>query len=147
MENIRYGNPGAGDEEVKKAVEVAGIRDFIESLPDRYNSQINELGKNLSEGQKQRISIARALLKKPDILILDEPTSSLDSISEKSIFEVLPETLKDRTLFIVAHRLATTRIAHTILVLDKGALVDSGTHDELLSRCPLYREMVENQRL
>jgi ABC-type bacteriocin/lantibiotic exporter with double-glycine peptidase domain len=130
-----------------KAPEAAGIREFIESLPHGYGTKVEELGKNLSEGQKQRISIARALLKKPDIVILDEPTSALDSVTEKSIVEMLPGALHARTLIIVAHRLATARIADVVLVLHGGELVDQGSHDELLGRCALYRAMVESQGL
>jgi len=145
LENIRYGNRLAGDDEVKEAASTAGIGGFIESLPHGFGTKVEELGKNFSEGQKQRISIARVLLKKPDIVILDEPTSALDGITEKSIVEALPGALRDKTLIIVAHRVATAMAADTVLVLREGELVDRGGHGELLERCALYRDMVGSQ--
>ena len=108
---------------------------------------MGEKGVNLSEGQKQRLSIARALVKSPDVLILDEPTSALDSITERSIWETLPATVRGRTLFVVAHRLSTAQSADRILLLADSRLAASGTHGELLATSDLYRTLVANQRI
>ena len=108
-DNLRYGDPEASDEEVEKAARAAGIHDFIASLPQGYQALVGERGVNLSEGQKQRLAIARALVKDPDILVLDEPTSALDSQTEASIFATLPKLVRGKTLFIIAHRLSTIR--------------------------------------
>lgn len=146
-ENLLYGNPGASDEEMKTAAQTAGIHDFIVGMPQGYQSQINERGVNLSEGQKQRFAIARALIKNPDILILDEPTSALDSLTERSILDVLPEKIKGKTLFIIAHRLATIQNSDRILLLNEKRLVAIGTHSELYQGNPYYQELVNNQQV
>ncbi len=147
MENLRYGNPEADEEEIIGAAKVAGIHDFIMSLPEGYQTQIGEQGVRLSEGQKQRLSIARALIKSPDILILDEPTSALDSVTERSIFDALPGAIRNKTLFVVAHRLATIQDSDRILLLNDHRLVAVGTHRSLLESSDLYREMVHRQQI
>ena len=146
-ENLRYGNPGASREQVEQAARVAGIHDFVASLPEGYDAPVGERGVKLSEGQKQRMAIARALIKNPDILILDEPTSALDSIVERSIFDALPALVRDKTLFIVAHRLSTVQNADRILLLNEKRLVAVGTHQELLSRNEYYQLLVANQQI
>ena len=146
-ENLRYGNPGASEEQVVRAAQVAGIHDFIASLPQGYESPVGERGVNLSEGQKQRLALARALIKDPDILVLDEPTSALDSNVERSIFAALPALVQGKTLFIVAHRLSTIQDADRILLLNQKRLVAVGTHRELLERSDYYRSLVANQQV
>ena len=146
-ENLVYGHPQASQAEVEKACRAAGIHDFIMSLPKGYQAKIDERGVNLSEGQKQRLSIARALIKDPDILILDEPTAALDSIIERSIFESLPQFIQGKTLIVVAHRLATIQDSDLILVLKDKKLVGMGTHRQLLEENAFYRELVANQQV
>jgi ABC-type multidrug transport system fused ATPase/permease subunit len=147
LENLRYGNPRASQAQVEHAAKVAGIHVFIIGLSKGYNSRVGERGVNFSEGQKQRLSIARALIKDPDILILDEPTSSLDSLVEKSIFDALPSFVKSKTLFIVAHRLATVQHSDRILLLNENKLVAVGTHQTLLAENEFYQSMVKNQQV
>jgi ABC-type multidrug transport system fused ATPase/permease subunit len=146
IENLRYGNPGASEENIFRAAKVAGIHDFIRSLPDGYESKLGERGVNLSEGQKQRLSIARALIKDPDILILDEPTSALDSLTEKSIFQSLPGIVQNKTLFVVAHRFSTIRDSDRILLMNENRLVAIGTHRSLLESNDYYRSLVSYQQ-
>jgi subfamily B ATP-binding cassette protein MsbA len=146
MENLRYGNPDASEEKIFRAAKVAGIHDFICSLPEGYESEIGERGVNLSEGQKQRLSIARALIKDPDILILDEPTSALDSLTEKSIFQSLPEIVRNKTLFVVAHRFSTIRDSDRILLMNENRLVATGKHESLLETNDYYRSLVSYQQ-
>ena len=147
MDNLRYGNPEASEEEVVRAARAAGINDFIASLPAGYETQIGENGINLSEGQKQRLSIARALVKNPDILVFDEPTSALDSLAEKSIFHSLPALVGDKTLFVVAYRLSTIRDSDRILLLNESRLVAIGTHQSLMETNDYYRSVVAYQQM
>ena len=147
MDNLRYGNSEASEEEVVRAARAAGIHDFIASLPAGYETQIGENGINLSEGQKQRLSIARALVKDPDILVFDEPTSALDSLAEKSIFHSLPALVGDKTLFVVAYRLTTIRDSDRILLLNESRLVAIGTHQSLMETNDYYRSVVAYQQM
>lgn len=130
-ENIAYGKPNATDEEITKAAEQANALSFIHNFPDGLNTLVGERGVKLSGGQKQRIAIARAILRNPKILILDEATSALDSENEKLVNEALDKLMHNRTAFIIAHRLSTIRKADTILVINKGKIVEQGTHEEL----------------
>lgn len=147
MENLRYGNPEANEEQVMQATKAAGIHEFIQSLPAGYKTGIGEKGVNLSEGQKQRLSIARALVKNPDILVLDEPTSALDSMTEKSIFSMLPSLIRDKTLFVAAHRLSTIKNSDSILLLNENRLIAVGTHQSLLETNEYYRSLVAFQQI
>jgi ATP-binding cassette subfamily B protein len=147
MENLRYGNPEASEEQIVEAAKTAGIHDFIAGLPEGYEAEVGEKGVRLSEGQKQRLSIARALIKNPDILVLDEPTSALDSMVERSIFDALPELVQDKTLFVVAHRLATVQNSDRILLLNEHRLIAMGTHQTLMESNEFYRAMVANQQI
>jgi ATP-binding cassette subfamily B protein len=134
FENIAYGNPNATREEVIEAARLAHVHEFIEELPKSYHTLVGERGIKLSGGQRQRIAIARAMLKKSKILILDEATSALDSESEKYIQEGLLELMKDKTALVIAHRLSTIKHLDRIVVLDKGKVVQDGTHDELVAK-------------
>jgi len=145
MENLRYGNPDAHEQDVFRSARASGIHDFICELKAGYESQIGERGVNLSEGQKQRLSIARALVKNPDILVLDEPTSALDSLMEKSIFQSLPSLVRDKTLFVVAHRLSTIKDSDRIFLLNENRLMAVGTHPSLLETNDYYRSLVAYQ--
>jgi ABC-type multidrug transport system fused ATPase/permease subunit len=144
-DNLRYGDPEASDEDLQQAARIAGIHDFIASLPLGYQAPVGEGGVNFSEGQKQRLAIARALAKDPDIVVLDEPTSALDSQTEASIFATLPEFLSGKTLFIIAHRLSTIRNADRILCFNDKGLAGAGTHDELREKCPYFQEFLHSQ--
>lgn len=141
MDNIRYGRPEATDEEVIKAAKYANAHEFIMSFPDGYDTDIGQRGVKLSGGQKQRLSIARVFLKNPPILIFDEATSALDNESEKVVQESLEELAKNRTTFVIAHRLTTIRNAQKILVLTEEGIAESGTHDELLEKKGIYESL------
>lgn len=132
-DNIAYGKPGASDAEIAEAARKANALQFIESFPDQFNTLVGERGIQLSGGQRQRIAIARAILKNPAVLILDEATSSLDSESEQLVQEALDTLMQGRTSLVIAHRLSTIRNADRILVLDKGQVVESGTHQQLIA--------------
>jgi subfamily B ATP-binding cassette protein MsbA len=138
LDNIRYGNPEADEAAVMEAGKAAHAHEFITGLPDGYQTVVGEKGVNLSGGQRQRIAIARAILKNPRILLLDEATSSLDTESERLVQDALERLMKGRTTFVVAHRLSTIQRADCILVLDKGKLVEEGTHVQLMERKGLY---------
>ncbi len=142
-ENIAYARPGASDAEVEEAARRAQASDFIERLPDGYETRVGERGLTLSGGQRQRLAIARALLADPRILILDDATSSVDASTEHQIKEALREVMTGRTTFVIAHRLSTISLADEIVVLEEGRLIAHGTHDELLEDSELYREIVE----
>jgi len=144
MDNLRYGDPKAGEEAVIRASRTAGIHEFIGGLPEGYDTEIGENGVYLSEGQKQRLSIARALVKDPDILIFDEPTSALDGVTEASLVASLPAQLQNKTLFVVSSRLPVIQEAHLVLLLNKSRLVAVGTHQELFETNAFYRSLLNN---
>ncbi len=144
-ENIRYGRLDATRDEIIAAAQNANAHDFITRLPKGYDTEIGERGAQLSGGERQRIAVARAFLKDAPILILDEPTSSIDSKTEAVILDALDKLMLGRTTFIVAHRLSTIRNAEKILVIERGALVEHGTHDELLTRGGLYKQLHDMQ--
>ena len=144
--NIAYGKPGAGKDAIVAAAKAASIHDFIESLPDGYNSMVGERGLKLSGGEKQRVAIARTLLKDPAILIFDEATSALDSKAEQAIQAQLKDIAKNRTTLVIAHRLSTVADAQQILVLDHGRIVERGTHPQLLVLDGLYAQMWQRQQ-
>jgi ATP-binding cassette, subfamily B, bacterial len=144
-ENILYGCPGAEPERMEQAARAANCHEFIVRLPDAYASRVGERGIRLSVGEKQRISIARALLKDAPLLILDEATASVDTATERLIQEALERLMEGRTSFVVAHRLSTIRRAHRILVLRHGTVVERGTHEELLAAAGLYARLARIQ--
>jgi ATP-binding cassette subfamily B protein len=144
-ENIRYGNPDASDEDVVEAAKIAQAHEFIMSFPEGYDTSVGQRGVNLSGGQKQRLAIARALLVKPKILILDDSTSAVDVETEAEIEKALESLLDETTSFIVAQRISTVLKADKILVLDNGRIVAEGTHDELIDTSPLYQEIYDSQ--
>jgi len=144
-ENIAYGRPEASQEEIVAAARAAQAHEFIEQLPEGYQTVVGERGVTLSGGQRQRIAIARALLLQPRILILDDSTSSVDTETEQMIQQALDDLMSGRTTFVIAHRLSTVRRADLILVMDHGRIVQRGTHSLLLTQGGLYREIYELQ--
>lgn len=144
-ENIRYGRPDADDEAFEAAVRMAHVDDFVRNLPNGYETEVLEGGMSLSGGQRQLITIARAILKDPSILVLDEATSSLDAKAEQIVQDALDSLQGRRTVFVIAHRLSTIRSADRILVLDRGRVAAQGSHAELMGQPGLYRELVELQ--
>ena len=135
----------ATDEEIIEACKLAAAHDFVESFPEKYDTYIEQGGTNVSGGQKQRLCIARALLKKPKILILDEPTASLDPIAEQEIFNQFDQLRRDKTTIFVSHRLSSATIASKIIVLEYGELVEEGTHRELMDKKGKYYELFSTQ--
>lgn len=142
MDNLRYGNPEAGEEEMIQASRAAELHDFITGLPSGYHTEIGEKGIRLSEGQKQRLSIARALVKVPDVLVLDEPTSSLDGKTEGSILRSLPAFVKDKTLLVVSNKLSTLKYCDRVLLLDENKRLTSSTHQQLMETNEYYRSLI-----
>ena len=144
-ENIAYGCPEASLEDIALAAKRANIAEFIEALPDGYNTQVGQRGTRLSGGQKQRISIARVFLKNPPLLILDEATSALDNESERAVQESLSELAKNRTTLVIAHRLSTIMGADEIITINQGRAVERGTHNELLEKGGIYAHYYQMQ--
>lgn len=141
MENIRYGNPDASDQDVRAAAEVAEAIEFIEALPNQWDTLVGEGGHRLSGGQRQRVAIARAVLKDAPLLILDEATSAVDNETEAALQRSIQRIAKDRTTVVIAHRLSTIRHAHRIIVLENGAVVEDGTHDSLIEKDGVYAKL------
>lgn len=145
MDNIAYGKKGATEEEVMQAARAAHAHHFIKTLPDGYNTILNEEASNISQGQKQLLTIARAILANPTIMILDEATSSVDSRTEVYIQRAMTELMKNRTSFVIAHRLSTIRDAELILVMNKGSIIEMGNHNELLAKNGFYADLYNSQ--
>ncbi|MBU3160587.1 ABC transporter ATP-binding protein/permease [Clostridium frigoris] len=145
MENIAYGREGATDEEAMQAARAAHAHHFIKTLPDGYNTILNEEASNISQGQKQLLTIARAILANPTIMILDEATSSVDSRTEVYIQRAMTELMQNRTSFVIAHRLSTIKDAELILVMDKGSIIETGSHNELLAQNGFYADLYNSQ--
>jgi ATP-binding cassette subfamily B protein len=145
MDNIKYGRLDATDEEVIEVTKAVGAHDFIERLPEGYETDVRERGGRLSQGQRQLVSLARALLANPRILIMDEATSSIDAYTELIIQRAMERVLKGRTSIIIAHRLSTVRNADKIVVLEEGRIAEMGTHTELIETGGLYKQLYEMQ--
>jgi ATP-binding cassette subfamily B protein len=145
MDNIRYGRLDATDEEVIKAAKAAQVDHFVRTLPDSYNMVLNEEASNVSQGQKQLLTIARAILADPKILILDEATSSVDTRTEVYIQKAMYNLMKGRTSFVIAHRLSTIKDSDLILCMNEGDIVEQGTHEELLKMNGFYASMYYSQ--
>ena len=141
LENVRYGRPGASDDEVKQSIELAHLKDFIEQLPKGYDTQVGERGLKLSGGEKQRVAIARTILKQPAILVFDEATSSLDSVSERAVLQAIDEVSRNKSSVVIAHRLSTIINADRILVIEDGQVVEQGNHESLLEKAGHYARL------
>ena len=144
-QNIAYGKPGASPDEIKRAAELANASEFIDAMPDGYDTMVGERGVTLSGGQRQRIAIARAVIRDTPILILDEPTAGLDAGSEKTVMEALDRLMKGRTSVVIAHRLGTIRHADVIFVVKDTGLSERGTHEELMALNGVYAELFRIQ--
>jgi ABC-type multidrug transport system fused ATPase/permease subunit len=142
MENLRYGAPDASPGEVRKAAIAAGVHNFVASLPDGYKTILGENGLSLSEGQKQRLSLARALIKEPDIYILDEPTASLDNLSELSILDAMADLFEGKTAIIVTHSHTVIKKCDKVILLDQDGQVTTAKHDELSRNNMLYNQLL-----
>jgi ATP-binding cassette subfamily B protein len=147
MENIRIGRSSASDEDVMEAARMANCEEFIERLPEKYNTNIGENGSELSGGERQRISIARAFLKDAPVILLDEATASLDAENETAVQEALSRLIKNKTVLIIAHRMRTIANADHIVVLKDGVVAEDGTPEELVRRNGIYKHMCETQRM
>ena len=145
--NIAYGVPDAGVESVIHAAEVANAHEFIVRQPDGYDSMLGERGVGLSGGEKQRLSIARAVLKNPSVLVFDEATAAVDSETESLIQEAIERLISGRTTLMIAHRLSTLRKANLILVVDQGKIIECGSHDELMALGGKYKKLIEIQSM
>jgi ATP-binding cassette, subfamily B, bacterial len=144
-ENIAYGRPRATRQQIREAARLAGAAEFIERMPEGYNTVICEGGQNLSGGQRQRISIARALLTEASFIVLDEPTSALDPLHEQMIVQTLQKLKGLRTIILVSHRLSTVRDCDQIFVMSAGKIVEQGTHEQLLEEHGVYHQMASHQ--
>ena len=144
-ENIEYGKLGATEDEITAAAKAANCHDFIAQMPEGYGSRVGERGVKLSVGEKQRVSVARALLADAPILILDEATASVDTATEQLIQEALERLMEGRTTFVIAHRLSTVRNANEILVINHGKIIERGTHEKLLEADGLYAKLARIQ--
>jgi ABC-type multidrug transport system fused ATPase/permease subunit len=145
LDNLKFARPSATKEEIIEAARAACVHEFVERLPEGYDTSVGERGVKLSVGEKQRISIARALLKNAPILVLDEATASVDTVTERLIQNALARLLKNRTSFVIAHRLSTIREADLILVLKSGKVAESGNHAELLGQNGIYADLIRKQ--
>jgi ATP-binding cassette subfamily B protein len=144
-QNIAYGRPEASRQQVIEAAKLANADEFIVQLPEGYDTLVGERGVTLSGGQRQRIAIARAIVRNSPILILDEPTSGLDAASEELVFDALQRLMKGKTSIVIAHRLATVQNADVIFVIDRGTIVQQGSHEELIKRDGLYAQLYQTQ--
>ena len=145
-ENLRWGRAEAADQEIEEACRMACADEFIEKMPDGYDTYIEQGGTNVSGGQKQRLCIARALLRRPKVLILDDSTSAVDTATDARIRAALKTALPDATKLIIAQRITSVRDADRIIVLDDGHVVGLGTHEQLMESCSIYREVYESQQ-
>jgi ATP-binding cassette subfamily B protein/subfamily B ATP-binding cassette protein MsbA len=145
-ENIAFGLPGARREDVERCARAAGAAEFVERLPEGYDTVLGERGATLSAGQRQRLTIARAMLRNAGVVILDEPTSALDAATEQDVMRGIRELMAGRTGLVIAHRLSTVRFVDRIVVVDRGRVAGQGTHEELIRASALYRELFEAQQ-
>ncbi len=144
-DNIAYGREGATEEEIRAAAKAARVDHFVRALPDGYDTLLDDDATNMSQGERQLLTIARAFLADPDILILDEATSSVDTRTEVLIQQAMAELMRERTSFVIAHRLSTIRGADIILVMDRGAIIEQGSHEELMAANGFYHDLYASQ--